>query len=148
MFPPDNRYAPTHEWVRLEGDLAVIGITAYAAQQLSDITYIELPSVGEDLAAESVFATVESVKTAADLTCPIDGEVVEANDAIVENPEPIGTDPYDDGWLIKVRPADVSQMEHLMTAEEYQVLLQADEDEEEASTADDEDTDEERDETE
>jgi len=143
MYPPDNRYAPTHEWVRLEDDVAVIGISSYAAGQLSDITYIELPAIGEDLSAEGVFGTVESVKAAADLVCPIDGEVVEVNEAIVENPEPIGTDPYDDGWLIKVRPADVSQLENLMTAEEYQVLLQdEDEDEEEVKgVEEDEDLD-------
>jgi glycine cleavage system H protein len=128
----------------MEGNLAVIGLTGYAAQQLSDITYVELPAIGEDLAAESVFGTVESVKAAADLVCPIDGEVVEVNDVIAENPEPIGTDPYDDGWLIKVKPTDLAQLEHLMTAEEYQVLLQdEDEEEEEAAPEEEEDLDDE-----
>lgn len=131
MFPPDNRYTPTHEWVRLEDGIAVVGLTSWAAEQLSDITYVELPSVGEDLAAEVVFGTVESVKAAADLLCPIDGEVVEVNEAIADNPDPIGADPYDDGWLIKLKPANVSQMDSLMTAKEYQVLLQAETDEEE-----------------
>ena len=131
IFPQDCRYTPTHEWVRLEDDLAVVGLTDYAAQQLSDITYIELPDVGEDLAAEAVLGTVESVKAAADLLSPIDGEVIEVNEAIVDNPEPIGRDPYDDGWLVKLKPLDPSQIEGLLTVEEYQVLLQAEVEEEE-----------------
>jgi len=138
MFPQDCRYTPTHEWVRMEEELAVVGLTAYAGQQLSDVTYIELPAVGDDLAAEAVLGTVESVKAAADLLCPIDGEVVEVNEAIVDNPEPIGSDPYDDGWLIKLKPEDVSQLDSLMTAEEYQVLLQAETEEEGEEPAEEE----------
>ena len=131
-FPKDARYTQTHQWVRLENDIATIGITKYAADQLSDLTYVELPDVGEDLGADSVLGTIESVKAAADLICPIDGKIVEVNDAVVKNPEAISEDPYDDGWLVKLKPSDLSQVNELMTSEQYQefVLAEAGEEEE------------------
>jgi len=138
MFPHDIRYTTTHEWVRLENNIATIGITKYAADQLSDITYIELPSVGEEFVAEMAFGTIESVKAAEDLICPIDGEVVEANKAVVENPELVSEDPYEDGWLIRVRASDPSQVDELMTAEAYQVFVQAEAGEQETEPAEEE----------
>ena len=125
MFPKEVHYAATHEWVRLEDDLATVGITAYAAEQLSDITYIELPSVGQELAKGAVLGTVESVKAAADLVSPIDGEVVAVNEAVVGSPDLISEDPFGAGWLVKLRPSEPSQLEGLMTAEQYRVLVQA-----------------------
>ena len=131
MFPKDVHYTPTHEWIRLENDLATLGITKYAAEQLSDITYIELPSVGDDLAAEAVFGTIESVKAAADLICPVDGKVVEVNEAAVQNPDLVSEDSYDDGWLIRLKLSDPGQLSELMTAEAYEVFVQAESGEEE-----------------
>jgi glycine cleavage system H protein len=125
MFPLDIRYTTTHEWVRLENNIATIGITKYAADQLSDITYIELPSVGDELVVEMAFGTIESVKAAEDLISPIDGEVVEANKAVVDNPELVSEDPYEDAWLIRAKASDLSQIDELMTAQAYQVFVQA-----------------------
>jgi len=125
MFPKDVYYTITHEWVRLEDDVATIGMTQYAADQLSDISYIELSSVGDELSAETVLGTIESTTDTVDLLSPIDGEVLEVNNSVLENPELIGEDPYDDGWLIRLRPSDTSQLEDLMSAEEYQFFVQA-----------------------
>ncbi len=139
MFPKDVRYTQTHEWVRLEDGIATIGITKFAADQLSDLTYVELPDVGEDIVAEGLLGTIESVKAAADLICPIDGKVIEVNKVVVDNPEAISEDPYDDGWLVKMKPGDASQVEELLTSEAYQEFILAeageedpDEEEEEA----------------
>lgn len=139
MFPKDVRYTTTHEWVRLEDDVVTLGITRYAADQLSDITYVELPSVGDELTAEAVFGTIESVKAAADLICPIDGEVTEVNEPIAENPELISDDPYDDGWLVKLKPNDISQLDELMTAAAYEVFVQAESGEESEEVEEEED---------
>jgi len=138
MFPTDILYTTTHELVRLEDGVATVGITNYAADQLSDITYVELPSVGDELAAETVLGTIESVKAAADLICPVDGQVIEVNETIVENPDLIGEDPYDDGWLVKLKSSDASQMEELMTAEDYQAFVEAESGEEEEEGEDSE----------
>jgi glycine cleavage system H protein len=138
MFPKDVRYTTTHEWVRLENDVATIGITKYAADQLSDITYVELPSVGDELLADGVFGTIESVKAAEDLICPIDGEVVEVNKAVAENPELISEDPYEDAWLIRVKASDPSQIDEMMTAEAYQVFVQAEAGEQETEPVENE----------
>ncbi len=133
MFPKDVRYTQTHEWVRLEGTIATVGITKYAAEQLSDLTYVELPDVGDELGAETALGAIESVKAAADLICPIDGKVVEVNPAVVENPEVISEDPYEDGWLVKLQATEPAQIDELMTAEAYQefVLAEAGDEEEE-----------------
>lgn len=145
MFPKDVRYTQTHEWIRLEGKVAVIGITSYAADQLSDLTYVELPDVGDELGAETMLGTIESVKAAADLICPIDGKVVEVNRAVVESPEIIGADPYEEGWLVKIVPTEPAQMDELMTAEAYQEFILAeagdDEEEEEEEEVDEEEED-------
>lgn len=125
MFPKDIRYTITHEWIRLEDDVATIGMTQYATDRLSDISYVELSSSGDELSAEMVLGTLESTTDTVDLLSPIDGEVVEVNDSVVDNPELIAADPYDDGWLIRLKPSDASQLKDLMTAEEYQVFVQA-----------------------
>ena len=138
MFPTDIRYTTTHEWVRLEDDVATIGITKYAADQLSDITYVELPSAGDELAAGTVLGTIESVKAAADLICPVDGQVIEVNETILENPDLIGEDPYDDGWLVKLKSSDVSQIDELMATEDYQAFVEVESGEEEEEGEDSE----------
>lgn len=117
--PKEYRFAKTHEWVKVDGDIATIGLADHAQQELGDITYLELPSVGDEVKSGEGFGVVESVKAASDLYSPVDGEVVEVNDAAVDGPEIINTSPYDDAWMIKVKLTDASQLDALMDAEAY-----------------------------
>jgi glycine cleavage system H protein len=116
---PDLRYTRTDEWVRVEGDEAVIGISDYAQDALSDIVYVELPGVGETFAAGAAFGVVESVKAASDVLMPVGGEVLEANDAPVDSPELLNKDPYG-AWLVRVRLSDPGQLDALMDANAYE----------------------------
>jgi glycine cleavage system H protein len=117
--PQDLRFTRTHEWVRLDGDVATIGITDHAQNELGDITYLELPEVGDALSKAQPFGIVESVKAASDIYAPLDGEVVERNDEAVDSPDLVNTSPYERAWLIKMRPSDASQVEALMAPSEY-----------------------------
>lgn len=118
--PADLQYTAEHEWVRLEGDVATVGITQYAADALGDVVYVDLPKVGSSVASGAIVGEVESTKSVGELYAPLDGEVVEANDAVVDAPETINSDPYGDGWLVKVR---VSETPTLMSADEYRALI-------------------------
>ncbi|OYX55818.1 MAG: glycine cleavage system protein H [Micrococcales bacterium 32-70-13] len=118
--PADLQYTAEHEWVRLEGDVATVGITQYAADALGDVVYVDLPKVGAALAAGSIVGEVESTKSVGELYAPLDGEVVEANGAVVDAPETINSDPYGEGWLVKVR---VSSTPALLSADEYRALI-------------------------
>lgn len=124
MNPSDRKYSKEHEWVKLEGDLAVIGITDYAQDQLGDVVYVELPNVGDRVEQFKSFGVIESVKTASDLFAPVSGEVVEVNQAVVNEPGQVNDSPYEQGWLIKVRPADRATLERelaaLLDAEAYE----------------------------
>jgi glycine cleavage system H protein len=117
--PADRRYTTEHEWIKPEGQHYVVGITAFAQDQLGDIVYVELPKVGDQLEAGKAFGVIESVKTASDLYAPVSGEVVEVNASLVDEPQSVNDDPYERGWMIKVRAADASQVEHLLTADQY-----------------------------
>lgn len=120
MSAPENRkYTKTHEWVSLEGDIATFGLTDHAQSELGDITYIELPDVGDEVKSGDAYGVVESVKAASDIYSSVDGEVVEVNDAAVDGPELINTSPYDDAWLVKVKVADPSQLDSLMDTTAY-----------------------------
>ena len=119
-IPADLQYTAEHEWVRLEGDVATVGITQYAADALGDVVYVDLPKVGSSVTSGSIVGEVESTKSVGELYAPLDGEVVEANDAVVDAPETINSDPYGDGWLVKVR---VSETPTLMSADEYRALI-------------------------
>jgi glycine cleavage system H protein len=120
MSAPENRrYTKTHEWVLIEGDIATVGLTNHAQQELGDITYLELPEEGDAVTSGEAFGVVESVKAASDMYSPIDGEVVGRNEAAVEGPEVINTSPYDDAWLIKIKMNDPSQVEALMDPATY-----------------------------
>lgn len=120
MSAPENRkYTKTHEWVLLEGDIATIGLTDHAQQELGDITYLELPEEGDAVKSGEAFGVVESVKAASDVYSPLDGEVVGRNDTAVDGPEVINQSPYDDAWLIKVKLTDPSQLESLMDPTTY-----------------------------
>lgn len=120
MSAPENRrYTKTHEWVLVEGDIATLGLTDHAQQELGDITYLELPEAGDSVSSGEAFGVVESVKAASDVYSPIDGEVVDRNEDAVEGPEVINQSPYDGAWLIKVRMSDPSQVEALMDSTSY-----------------------------
>jgi glycine cleavage system H protein len=117
--PSGLRYTNTHEWVRLDGDVATVGLTDFAQNELGDITYLELPEPGTAVTHDEPFGVVESVKAASDIYAPIDGEVIERNDTAVDAPEIVNTSPYGDAWLIKVRVSDPSQVESLMESTAY-----------------------------
>jgi glycine cleavage system H protein len=117
--PADRRYTTEHEWIKPEGEHYVVGITAFAQDQLGDIVYVELPKVGDQVEAGKAFGVIESVKTASDLYAPVSGEVVAVNSELVDQPQSVNEDPYEAGWMIKIRPADSTQVEQLLTAEQY-----------------------------
>lgn len=123
MEPTDRKYTREHEWVKLDGDLAVVGITNYAQEQLGDIVYVELPQPGDTLSQFEAFGIIESVKAASDLFAPIGGEVVAVNEELVDRPELVNEDPYGGGWMLRMRPEDESDVDALMTAEEYEAHL-------------------------
>ena len=118
-FPADFKYTKEHEWIKAEGEHYVVGITAFAQDQLGDIVYVELPKVGDVLEAGKQFGVIESVKTASDLYAPVSGEVVEVNSALVDQPQSVNDDPYEAGWMIKVQARDASAVDTLLTAEQY-----------------------------
>ena len=122
-IPQDLRYTKEHEWVRLEGDTATIGITDYAQGELGDIVFIEVETVDEEVAVEEVFGSIEAVKTVSDLFSPLSGVVTEFNEALEDTPEAVNNDPYGTGWIIKVKIADTAEFEALMTAEAYAALI-------------------------
>ena len=125
MVPTDLRYTKDHEWVRVEGDAATIGITAYAADQLGDIVFVELPDPGRALEQFAAFGVVESVKAVSDLFAPVTGEVTEANPELGRNPELVNSDPYGAGWMLKLRVGDATQVDELLDAEAYDALIAA-----------------------
>jgi len=124
MNPRDCKYSKEHEWVRLEGGLATVGITDYAQDQLGDIVYVELPPLGEILTQFEPFGVVESVKAASDLNAPLSGEALEVNEELSDHPEFVNQDPYGQGWMIKIEPSDASELDNLLTAEEYEEHLE------------------------
>ena len=123
MIPDDRKYTQDHEWVQVEGDIGIIGITDHAASELGDIVYVDLPDVGAEFSAGDSVGSIESVKAVADLFLPISGEVVEINEALDGDPAQVNSSPLDDGWMIKVRLADPSELDALMDAAAYEDLL-------------------------
>ena len=117
--PKDLKYTKDHEWVKIEGDIAIIGITDFAQGELGDIVYVEVDTLDETLQKEEVFGTVEAVKTVSDLFMPISGEIIEFNESLETNPEKVNEDPYNEGWMIKMKVSDLSELEHLLSAEDY-----------------------------
>ena len=126
MSVPENyRYTADHEWVSVEGDVATVGITDHAQEELTDIVFVELPEVGRECAAEEAIAVVESVKAASDIYSPIDGEIVEANEALEGDPALVNTAPHSEGWIFKIKVADMAQVEALMDAAAYSAHIGA-----------------------
>ena len=122
-FPTNVKYTKEHEWIRLEGDVAYVGITDYAQEQLGDIVFVDIPTEGETLAADEVFGTIEVVKTISDLFLPVTGEILEQNEALADQPELVNQDPYGEGWLIKTKPAADADFDSLLDAEAYKALI-------------------------
>ncbi|MBF2063001.1 MAG: glycine cleavage system protein GcvH [Calothrix sp. C42_A2020_038] len=123
-YPENLRYLDTHEYVRLDGDIATVGISEFAIDQLGDIVFLELPEVGDVVTKGESFGTIESVKAVEDLNAPVTGTVLERNDALVEAPEQIGDDPYGESWLLKIRVEDESEIEDTLTADEYRTQVE------------------------
>lgn len=122
-FPDNVRYTKDHEWVRIEGDTAVVGITDFAQRELGDIVYVEVETVGQPLEAGAVFGTVEAVKTVSDLYLPLNGTITELNDKLAGSPELVNTDPYGDGWMVKMKLDNAADIDTLMDAAAYQNLV-------------------------
>ena len=124
-IPADLKYTKDHEWVRVDGNIATIGITDFAQGELGDIVYVEVETVGEELGQEEVFGTVEAVKTVSDLFLPVSGNILEFNDQLESEPEVVNTDPYGAGWMIRLEMSDPSQLEELLDNEQYKELIGA-----------------------
>lgn len=122
-FPEELKYSKEHEWVRVEGDIVVIGVTDFAQGELGEIVYVDVETEGETLAKDEVFGTIEAVKTVSDLFMPIGGEIIEFNPELEDAPELVNEDPYGKGWMLKVKPTDISEMDSLLTAEEYKNII-------------------------
>jgi len=122
-FPVALKYTQEHEWIKIDGDIAVVGITDFAQGELGDIVFVEVESIGKNIAKDGVFGTVEAVKTVSDLFLPVTGEVVEFNTALNNNPELINTDPYGEGWVIKMKPSDLGDINDLMDVETYKSFI-------------------------
>jgi len=120
MTPEDSKYAKSHEYVHMEGEVGTVGITDYAQKELGDVVFVELPQVGTQLEAGDELGSIESVKAVSELFAPVSGEVIEINETLAEKPELINTDPYGDGWMIRIRISDATELDDLMNAEEYE----------------------------
>ena len=124
-YPKDLRYDKEHEWVRVDGDTAVIGISLFAQDQLGEVVYVDLPEEGDEVVAGETFGEIESVKSVSELYSPVSGEIVRVNDALGDAPETVNEDPYGEGWMIEVRLGDPSQVDDLMSAEDYEAFIAA-----------------------
>ena len=124
-IPSELKYTKDHEWVKIDGDIATVGITDFAQSELGDIVYVEVETLDETLDKEEVFGTVEAVKTVSDLFLPLSGEIVEFNEALEDEPEKVNSDPYGDGWMIKIKMIEASETDDLMSAEDYKALIGA-----------------------
>lgn len=124
-IPSELKYTKDHEWVKIDGDTATVGITDFAQKELGDIVYVEVETLDQTLAKDEVFGTVEAVKTVSDLFLPLSGEIVEFNDSLESSPETVNSDPYGNGWMVKVKFSDASEIEQLLSSEQYKELIGA-----------------------
>ena len=124
MYPEDLKYSKEHEWVRINGSIAEVGVTLFAQESLGDVVYVDLPEVGLEVEQFAKFGEIESVKAVSDLFCPVEGKIVEINNKLVENPEVVNLEPYGAGWLIKVQLSDSSKLDELMDAATYESTLE------------------------
>ncbi|MEH6537137.1 MAG: glycine cleavage system protein GcvH [Psychroserpens sp.] len=124
-IPSDLKYTKDHEWIKIEGDTATVGITDFAQGELGDIVYVEVETVDETLDIEEIFGTVEAVKTVSDLFLPLSGEIVAFNESLEDDPEKVNTDPYGGGWMIKIKFSDASEIDDLLSADDYKAIIGA-----------------------
>jgi glycine cleavage system H protein len=124
-IPSELKYTKDHEWVKIEGDVATIGITDFAQRELGDIVYVDVDTLDETIDKDEVFGTVEAVKTVSDLFMPLTGEIIEFNEGLEDNPEKVNTDPYGEGWMIKVKITETSEIEHLLNSDAYKEVVGA-----------------------
>ena len=124
-IPDDLHYSKDHEWVRVDGNVAIVGITDYAQDSLGDVVYVELPKVGDDFAANESFGSVESVKAVSEVFSPVSGEIVGINEALADTPEKVNQDPYGDGWMIRVQMSNSGEVDSMLTAAEYEDFTKA-----------------------
>ena len=122
-IPQELKYTKDHEWIKVEGDIATVGVTDFAQKELGDIVYVEIETEGEDVDKAEIFGTIEAVKTVSDLFMPVSGNVSEANEGLEDNPEIVNSDPYGEGWMIKIKMSDTSELEDLLSADAYQKLI-------------------------
>lgn len=122
-IPSELKYTKDHEWIKIEGDVATVGITDFAQGELGDIVYVEVDTLDETLEVEEVFGTVEAVKTVSDLFLPLSGEIIEFNENLEDEPEKVNTDPYGEGWMIKLKFSDESQIDNLLSADDYKAII-------------------------
>lgn len=122
-LPKDLKYSKDHEWIKIEDGVGTVGITSFAQSELGDIVFIDIDTEGESLEKEEVFGSVEAVKTVSDLFMPVNGKIIEYNSKLDDNPELINSDPYGDGWIVKVKVSDISELEELLDAHEYKKLI-------------------------
>jgi len=124
-IPAELKYTKDHEWIKVEGDIITVGITDFAQSELGDIVYVEVETLDETLEAEEVFGTVEAVKTVSDLFLPVSGEIIEFNEALEDDPELVNSDPYGAGWMVKVKVSNVSDLDNLISADDYKAIIGA-----------------------
>ncbi|QQR98517.1 MAG: glycine cleavage system protein GcvH [Sphingobacteriales bacterium] len=122
-YPATLKYSKEHEWLKVEGDEAVIGISAFAQKELGDIIFVDIDTLGENLEQNEIFGSVEAVKTVSDLYMPISGEIIAINEALKDKPELVNSKPYDDGWMIRIKITDASQIDGLLSSEDYQAII-------------------------
>ena len=124
-IPAELKYTKDHEWISIEGDIATVGITDFAQKELGDIVYVEVETLDQTLNKDEVFGTVEAVKTVSDLFLPLSGEIIEFNDSLESSPEKVNTDPYGDGWMVKVKISNIDEIDTLLSSEDYKALIGA-----------------------
>ena len=122
-IPAELKYTKDHEWIKVDGDIITVGITDFAQSELGDIVYVEVETLDETLDAEEVFGTVEAVKTVSDLFLPVSGEIIEFNDALEDEHELVNSDPYGAGWMVKIKVSDVSELDNLISADDYKAII-------------------------
>ena len=121
--PPDLKYHPSHDWARVDGDTATLGITWYAQDQLGEVVFFDPPAVGTQVSKDASYAEIESVKAVSDVIAPLSGEIVEVNEQLADAPEKVNVEPYDSGWLVKIRLSDLGEVDQLLDADDYEALL-------------------------
>ncbi len=124
MYPPDLKYLDSHQWIRVEGEIGTVGITSFGQEKMGEVVYVELPEKGKKVKQKEYFSIIESAKAAFDVPSPVSGEIIEINEKLEDDPSLVNRDPYGEGWLVKIKLSDLSEVESLLTSEQYQKLIE------------------------